>query len=272
MSGCAGGNRIIREDVKPTIDKYYKEVLSFFSFYTDHIITGSYNYSDKKDFGDIDLIVQVHNFSAFKFIDYIKQFSDDIIVPFKSEKYAGKKYMHHGEIISILYPIVNNKGFVQIDNIFSLSNEETNFKNQFLSLPAIKQGLYLGLIKILLLEYPNTSVKHIILQSDEEIEYNLSSSALTIRKIKLTSDFKMIDKVDLWSSQNWNIVEELLKDYNLSGTFEDCLKDIKSKVHHPRSINRIKGLFKSMVSVKSGEVDTEKGKEKEWALKLIDQL
>jgi hypothetical protein len=160
MSGSAGGNRILREDVQETIEHYRFYVLGVYDTYRNSIITGSYNYSDKKDFGDIDLIVEIHdNFSKKitkeNFVKYLETFSDTIIVPFKSEKYKGKKHLNTGEIVTILYPIVHSDKYIQIDNIISKSSEETDFKNHFLSFPAIKQGLILGLVKVAVLENPD---------------------------------------------------------------------------------------------------------------------
>jgi hypothetical protein len=64
----------------------------------------------------------------------------------------------------------------------------------------------------------------------------------------------------------------LLKDYDFDEPFETLVYNIKYKLKNPRSINRIKGVFKSMVSVKSGEINTLKGKEKEQALNIISNL
>lgn len=274
MSGSAGGNRILREDVEDTVDNYYYDILSSYLYYEGHAITGSYNCSNKRDFGDIDLIIQVSPSSTKKdFAEYIKQFPNDTIIPFRSTKYEGKKYLNSGEIVTILYPIQDCKGVVQIDNIISFSMDETIFKNKFLSLPAIKQGLVLGLAKVTLLEKPWIVPYSMDLAKGQELEFNLSSSGLTLRLVDITPDFKITLKKDIWHTQNWNEVESLiLKDYNFNDSFEEILTQIKKTIKHPRSINRIKGIFKSMVSVKSGEVDTEKGREKENSLNLISKL
>jgi hypothetical protein len=280
MSGSTGGNRILREDIFLTMINYKRHVLELYQKFEYCTITGSYNYSTKKDFGDIDLIVQLDGYdkkeSKKKFISFLKRFRDDIIVPFISEKYKGKKYLNTGEIITILYPIIDSKGYVQIDNIISLSSEETDFKNHFLSLPAIKQGLMLGLIKTTLLENPyfleSIENKPLILKPNQELEFNLSSAFLTLRLVDITPEYKITKRVDIWKTTEWKIVEKLISNYDFDKNFEEILKDIKNKLHNPRSINRIKGIFKSMVSVKSGEKNTEKGNEKEYALNLMKEL
>lgn len=274
MSGSAGGNRILREDVEDTVDNYYCDVLSRYMFYEGHVVTGSYNCSDKPDFGDIDLIVQVSPLSRKKhLIEYIKEFDDDIILPFRSQKYHGKKYLNTGEILTVLFPIADCKGAVQIDNILSFSLEETHFKNSFLSLPAIKQGLVLGLAKVALLEKPYLFPYEINISTGQELEFNLSSSKLTLRLVDITPDFKITRKEDVWETQDWTFVEDkILQDYDFTASFEEILTQIRKTIKHPRSINRIKGIFKSMVSVKTGEVGTEKGLEKENSLNLISKL
>jgi hypothetical protein len=279
MSGSAGGNRINRANVAPTVTLYQKTVLNKYDKYRNSIITGSYNTSNKNDFGDIDLIVELNATDKIQakkdFASFITQLSPDIIVPFKSIKYKGKRFLSSGEIITVLFPISENNGYVQIDNIISLSPEETNFKNQFLSLPAIKQGLMLGLIKCVVIENPDIIEQfpiHKALQHDQEYEFNLSSSGLTLRIVTLTSNYKEINREDVWKTTNWNVVKKLLKNYDFSKSFEELIEDIKQNLHNPRSKNRVKGIFQSMVSTKSGEVGTPKGDEKEYALKIISKL
>lgn len=279
MSGSAGGNRILRKDVQKTVQHYKKTVLNNYDKYEDSVITGSYNTSSKTDFGDIDIIVQLSalNKEEIKkdFAKFLISLSPNKIVPFKSIKYKGKRFLNTGEIITILYPIYGNKEYVQIDNIISISSEETNFKNEFLSLPAIKQGLMLGLIKTAILENPHIINKFPVsraLQHNQEFEFNLSSSALTLRLVTLTQDYKLISKEDIWKTTDWNIVLELLKQYDFNKSFESIVDKIKNTLKNKRSINRVKGIFNSMVSVKSGEIGTPKGSEKEYALNIISKL
>lgn len=279
MSGAAGGNRIQRSDVKPTVEKYQKEVLSLYDAYQKSVITGSFNVHEKSDFGDIDLIVQLNDIDKIEakkhFSEFLTTLSTNIIVPFKSQKYKGKRFLNTGEIVTVLYPVVDDKGFVQIDNIISLSSKETTFKNEFLSLPAIKQGLMLGLIKTVVLENPKRTQKYLIsypLKHNQEMEFNLSSSSLTLRIVDLDPNYKTLDKKDVWKTTDWNVVKYLLSEYDFSKPFEKIVEDIKKNLNNKRSLNRIKGVFKSMVSIKSGEVDTPKGQEKQYALDLISRL
>ena len=51
MSGSAGGNRIPREAVQPTVDDYIKKVISKYPGFKSAKVTGSYNTSTKTDFG-----------------------------------------------------------------------------------------------------------------------------------------------------------------------------------------------------------------------------
>jgi len=279
MSGSAGGNRINREDVEKTFFHYQKNVLEHYNNYKNSVITGSYNTSEKKDFGDIDIIVELDTSdkrSAKKdFSQFLITLPSNLIVPFRSIKYKGKYFLNTGEIVTILYPIIENKGYVQIDNIISTSLEETIFKKEFLDLPAIKQGLMMGLVKTIILEDCNVLKnfsKLPIITHNQEFEFNLSSSGLTLRLVTLTSNYKTINKEEVWKTTNWKVIENLLKEYNFNESFESIVNKIKNTLHNSRSINRVKGIFKSMVSVKSGEKDTSKGFEKDQALNIISKI
>lgn len=279
-SGSAGGNRIERSDVEKTKDSYIKKVLSKFKGFKDAKISGSYNTGGKKDFGDIDLIVTLEGTDKKKAKDelanFVKSLPDDVIVPFKSEKYGGKKALVTGEIVTILYPIEGKPDqFIQIDNMVSTSEEESNFKKEFLDYPAEVQGLMLGLIKVILIEKNNDEIFQKLgisdtpkLEKDEEYEFNLSSSGLTLRKVKLTPDKKEISKEDIWKTTNWSSIKTLLDGFDYDGGFEPFLDQL-SKLSD-RSKRRIKGIFNSMVSIKSGEVGTPKGENKQKALDKVN--
>lgn len=279
-SGSAGGSRIERSDVEKTKDSYIKKVLSKFKGFKDAKISGSYNTGGKKDFGDIDLIVTLEGTDKKKAKDelanFVKSLPDDVIVPFKSEKYGGKKALVTGEIVTILYPIEGKPDqFIQIDNMVSTSEEESNFKKEFLDYPAEVQGLMLGLIKVILIEKNNDEIFQKLgisdipkLEKDEEYEFNLSSSGLTLRKVKLTPDKKEISKEDIWKTTNWSSIKTLLDGFDYDGGFEPFLDQL-SKLSD-RSKRRIKGIFNSMVSIKSGEVGTPKGENKQKALDKVN--
>jgi predicted nucleotidyltransferase len=281
MSGSAGGNRIPREAVEKTVQEYIQKVLSKFPSFRGAKISGSYNTGTKSDFGDIDLIVQLDsedkkNIKA-ELAKYVSSLSDDVIVPFKSDKYNGKKFLNTGEIITILYPITGMPGnFVQIDNIVSISDKEAEFKKEFLDYPAEIQGLLLGLAKVACLEedpqsiFARMGIKNIpALEPNQEYEFNLSSSGLTLRIVTL-DNFKETDRTDVWKTSDWSNIKKLFANYKIDGSFEELLSDISSKLKNIRSKNRVKGIFNSMVSIKSGELNTPKGDNKQKSLDKVN--
>ena len=283
MSGSAGGNRITRAVVEDTVQDYIKKVLSKFPGFKTAKVTGSYNAGTKQDFGDIDLIVQLDGTDK-KIIkqDLAKYFAtlpDSIIVPFKSDKYKGKKSLSSGELVTILYPIAGVPGdYVQIDNIISISEEESTFKNTFLDYTAEVQGLLLGLAKVICLEEdPKEIFKRLgitnapALEPNQEYEFNLSGAGLTLRIVTL-DNFKETERTDVWKSSDWNTVKKLFANYNIDADFKTLLKELVSKLKNQRSRNRIKGIFKSMVSIKSGEVGTPKGETKQISLDAVDSM
>lgn len=284
MSGSAGGNRIKREDIKPTLYHYQKNVLDKITEYQKSKITGSYKYSRKNDFGDIDLIVYINSKNKKEakkiLIEKFNNSPDDTIIPFKSEKYRGKKYLNTGEIITILYPIIGKKNkYVQIDNIISLSENELDFKDIFLTFSASVQGLILGLVKTVCIEkdyiklFEDLNIKNIPeLKQDQEFEFNLSSCFLTLRLVTLEKNYKETDRIDIWKSVSWKDVEYILNDYNLNVSFSNLLRQIKNKLKCHRSKNRVRGIFKSMVSIKTYEWNTSKGNQKQKSLNKINEL
>jgi cytidyltransferase-like protein len=281
MSGSAGGNRITRESVAKTVDSYINRILKKFPAFKSAKVSGSYNTSAKEDFGDIDLIVNLTATDKknikLELAKFLSDLPDDVIVPFKSEKYKGKKYLNTGEIITILYPIEGQPGeYVQIDNIVSISDDEAEFKKEFLDYPAEIQGLLLGLAKVICLEedpksiFARMGIKNVPeLEANQEYEFNLSSAGLTLR-IVILDNFKETDRTEVWKTSNWSNIKQLFTNYKIDGSFEDLLNDIASKVKNPRSKNRIKGIFNSMVSIKSGEVGTPKGDNKQKSLDKVN--
>jgi len=283
MSGSAGGNRITRASVASTTDNYINRILKKFPAFKSAKISGSYNTSAKEDFGDIDLIVNLKSTDKknikLELAKFLSALPDDVIVPFKSEKYKGKKYLNTGEIITILYPIEGQPDqYVQIDNIVSISDDEAEFKKEFLDYPAEIQGLLLGLAKVICLEedpksiFARMGISNIPeLEANQEYEFNLSSAGLTLRIVTL-DNFKEVDRTDVWKTSNWSNIKKLFTNYKIDGKFEDLLNDISSKVKNPRSKNRIKGVFNSMVSIKSGEVGTPKGDNKQKSLDKVNNM
>jgi len=281
MSGSAGGNRIPRAAVEKTVQEYIQKVLSKFPSFKGAKVSGSYNTGTKSDFGDIDLIVHLDSEDKknikLELAKYVSSLPDDVIVPFKSDKYKGKKFLNTGEIITILYPITGMPGnFVQIDNIISISDKEAEFKKEFLDYPAEIQGLLLGLAKVACLEedpkdiFARMGIKNIpALEPNQEYEFNLSSSGLTLRIVTL-DNFKETDRTDVWKTSDWSNIKKLFANYKIDGTFEELLSDISSKLKNIRSKNRVKGIFNSMVSIKSGEVGTAKGDNKQKSLDKVN--
>lgn len=284
MSGSAGGGRVTRNAVQRTVDSYIKNILSKYPAYKDAKISGSYNTGTKEDFGDIDLIVtlQGEDKKAIKqdLASFFSNQPDDIIIPFKSDKYKGKKSLSTGEIVTILYPIEGMEGeFVQIDNMISTSDEESTFKKSFLDYPAEIQGLILGLTKVVLIEedpkevFNRLGIKNIpTLEDNQEFEFNLSSAGLTLRKVTLTPEYKETAREDIWKSSNWEDIRKLLKNYKIDEDFETLLNSLTKNLKNERSKNRIKGIFKSMISVKSGEVGTPKGDKKTQSIQKVQDL
>lgn len=282
MSGVAGGNRILRQDVQATFNKYVSEVLSTIPGFKKASLSGSVKAGSKADFGDLDIITWFEGDDKKevkqRIIDAISKLPNSLIVPFKSEKYTGRRYYNSGEIISVLFPIEGQEDqYIQVDNIIALTEEESVFKGSFLDLPAEKQGLLLGLTKVILLEenpdevFRRMGISNLPpLEEGEEYEFNLSSVKLALRKVKL-ENFKEVAREEIWSTTNWGTIKILFRGFNIDGSFEDLLDDIARKLTNARSKNRVAGIFRSMISVKSGEVGTAKGKGKEDALEKVAQ-
>jgi hypothetical protein len=282
MSGVAGGNRILRQDVQATFNKYIDEVLKHIPGFKKASLSGSVKGGSKADFGDLDIITWFEGDDKKevkqRIIDAISKLPQNIIVPFKSEKYTGRRYYNSGELISVLFPIVGQEDqYIQVDNIIALTEEESVFKGSFLDLPAEKQGLLLGLTKVILLEenpdevFRRMGISNLPpLEKGEEYEFNLSSVKLALRKVKL-ENFKEVSREEIWSTTNWGTIKILFRGFNIDGSFEDLLDDIARKLTNARSKNRVAGIFKSMISVKSGEVGTAKGQGKEDALEKVAQ-
>lgn len=283
MSGVAGGNRIQKADVQRTFDKYVKQILEKVPGFKKASLSGSVKVGTKPDYGDLDLVTWFEGDDKKevkkRLIKVATSQPDSIIVPFKSEKYTGRKYYNSGEIITVLFPIQGKTDeYIQVDNIIALSEEEHGFKNSFLDLPAEKQGLILGLAKVITLEEnPKSIFKRLSitdvpeLQPDEEFEFNLSSGKLSLRKVKL-DNFKEVGRQEIWSTTNWGLIKQLFINYKIDGTFEELLHDLQANLKNTRSRRRIKGIFNSMVSIKSGEVGTPKGAGKQKALDAVNAL
>jgi len=288
-SGVAGAERIrSREDFAQFL-KDYRELIEKFPGFVSMESSGSYNSNpNKKDFGDIDLVVHIQSNKSKKDLkkqlqDWFHSHPETVIVAFSSEKYKGKRSYNSGEIVTVRYHDDNLGYSAQIDNIIALGPEEADFKKNFLDLPAPKQGLILGLVKIAALEEsPNKLFKLLginikkldpegLQEGNQEYEFNLSSNDLQLRKVsyEYPGSYKQVDRQVLWDSHDMGKLKVLLNKYDLSDDFSGLLGQIKANIKNPRSANRIIGVFRSMISVKSGEVGTPKGAEKEAAIQTV---
>lgn len=283
MSGSTGADRIqSREHFKKFLASYEKVVKQFPGFVSIKP-SGSYNSNlSKQDFGDIDLITHIESNKDKATVKkelaaHLAKLPDSVIVPFKSERYKGKKFLNTGEIITIRYHDEELGYSVQIDNIIALDRTEAGFKLNFLDLPAEKQGLVLGLTKVATIETPVPTLFKKVgikvpskLPENEEYEFNLSSVEIQLRKVTYEpGSFKQLKREVVWKSRSFEDLKKILYQYDLDSSFEDLIKQAKVKLKNPRSSNRMKGVFTSMISVKSGEVGTQKGRDKEAAIKKV---
>jgi len=283
MSGSTGADRIKSRNDFQQFLKSYKDVISTFPGFISMTPSGSYNSNlAKNDFGDIDLIVHIesqHDKATVKkeLVNFFNKMPDTVIVPFSSAKHAGRKTYNAGELITVRYHDDTLGYSSQIDNIIALDKSEASFKQQFLDLDAPKQGLVLGLVKIaaiesnprFLFQQLGIDVKD-KLEDHQEYEFNLSSIELQLRKVTYApGTFKQINREILWTSRNFEDLQTLLYRYDIRLPFDDLLKQAKQTIKNPRSNNRLQGIFGSMISVKSGEVGTAKGDEKNSSLAKI---
>lgn len=285
MSGSTGAERITSRNAYNHFVSSYEQKLQGLDGFVSANPSGSYN-SDmiKSSFGDIDLIIQFNTIKTKKEVKaqlfkYLQDFYPDCLCEFTSVKYKGKKYLSTGEILTIRYFDEDLGYSVQIDNIISLSTDETYFKLYFLNIPAEKQGLICGLVKVALLESKYDIFKLLgitnlpELDKDQELEFSLSTVELQLRKVTYLPDtFKQIDKEIVWSSMKILDVNNLLYHYNLDSDFFTLMRMVESILKNPRSSNRIKGLFTSLVTVKSGERNTQKEIDKQCAIDMIKSL
>jgi hypothetical protein len=286
MSGSIGANRIPRTAVESTLKAYVEKVLNKFPGFKSAKISGSYNTSIKPDHGDLDLVIHIEGDETDKkilkqkFASYLNSLSDDIIPPFMAGRHIGKKSAGTGDIVITQFPIEGYPDLtVQIDNMIVMSEQESDYRKSFLDLPAEKQGLLVGLAKAILLEedpqeiFSRLGITNIPkLDNNQEFEFNLSNKGLTLRLVTLGDNFKELGRNEIWSSFNWNDVLKLFKNFKLDGNWEELLNDIKSKLKNPRSNNRVKGVFKSLVVINAGEAGTPKGDNKLAAIDKVNML
>lgn len=284
MSGAAGGGRIPRSAVEQTVKDYSEKILSKIEGFKDAKLSGSFNRPDKEDFGDIDIIVTIETGEDKKTVKQkiatlFQSLPDSELPPLQNPKYKGKKFINHGEMVSNLYPISGMPGeYVQIDNIISLSAEEGDFKKTILDYPAELQGLILGLVKVPLLEedpkkvFSRLGIDNIPEpKEDQEYEFHIDTSGLTLRLVTYGGNYKILDSNIVWQSRSFEDVKNLLKGYNLDGTFEDLMQQLQG-LKNERSKNRVKGYFAKSIKVGAAEQGTPKGDSKQNALDAVSML
>lgn len=276
MSGSIGGDRIRREQVMPTVDRYTKEVLQRFPGFRQAVITGSYNVGIKKDHGDIDLVVWVNSQYIIKdvkkdFKRYLDSLEDYVTVPFRSGKHTGDKSQLYGTIVTCQVPIEGETDkLVQIDNIIVLSREEMEFQKNFYDMDAAKQALLMGLIR----------VAHSILYPIEktycrrEIDWVLSPNGVTLREFTYRDDIEM-SRSDIERTTDWNKIDEILhklnKNFDVNVSYETLLEQTAEFINNERARKRIVGMMKSMINVGVGEEGTPKGDAKKRAIELAEE-
>ena len=285
MSGSTGAGRVQSREHFQQFLKSYEDVIKKFPGFVSIKPSGSYNSNlSKTTFGDIDLITHIKSDKdkaevKKELVAFFTKLPDTTIVPFSSDRYKGKRALNTGEIVTVRYHDPKLGYSVQVDNIIALDHTEAQFKGNFLDLPAEKQGLILGLAKVATIETPLADLFKRLgiheptdLPEDTEYEFNLSSIELQLRKVVYEpGSYKQKSRDVVWKSRNIGDVKKLLFQYNLDLPFEKLLAQAKAKIKNPRSGKRISGVFSSMVSVKSGEVGTEKGAGKEDALRKVHQ-
>lgn len=281
MSGSIGGSRIKRESVQSTFNNYVNEVLKGFPGFVKAEITGSYNAGIKNDHGDLDLVILVRGFDLKlvkkNFRNYINSISDRMPV-FSKGNHIGEVSQMYGSIVTCGWWIDEGDDWVQIDNIIVLSEQDMEFQKEFLNLDAPKQALLMGLIRVILNKIDIYSLFDKTMlgkkNEDQEYEFVLSSSGLSLRLITLNEDCKELDRKEIWRTTDWNLVKTLTHGLiNLNDPYEQILNDIYSMFYNDdRSCRRIVGIMKSMIKVGPGEVGTPKGFGKENAIMMAEKM
>lgn len=284
MSGSIGGSRILREEVQPTLNNYINNVLKGFPGFVSAQITGSYNAGTKKDHGDIDLAVYIEGDDIKKikkdFKEYLESLDDGLTPRFIFGRNEGKKAQMYGTIVTCGSPISGREDcYVQVDNIIVNSKEAQRFQKEFLDLDAAKQGLLMGLIRVIL-NYRNfnTILNRIEITNlpglgwNQEYEFVLSSAGVSLRRVTLNEEMKEVSRDELWRSCDWDVVKFITNGFDFSLPYEELLDKVAvMTMGDDRSRRRIIGIMKSMVNVGIAEQGTPKGDAKENAIKLVEE-
>lgn len=281
MSGSVGASRIEHSAVEDTVKWFEQNILKPYPYYRSLKLSGSVNQVNRKDHGDIDVVVCVKgdNLRDAKksFEHYLSKCVE--LLPFKSGKNRGKKVQTYGNIITCQIPIQGFEGLaVQVDCDLALSEKEQEFKTNFLDLSGEKQCLLSGLVRISLLEEDSEKVfkrlhlhpKFDSLTKNQELEFVLNENGLFLRKVTYENG-KELNREILWTSRDWSDVKKLLNSYDLNEDFYKILDQIDKIVKTPRARKRIVGIIKAGVNISAGEQNTPKGDEKERAIKTASE-
>lgn len=292
MSGSIGGSRIPTLKVKPTVDNYINKVLKGFKGYQECDTTGSYNVimklgqEKKEGHGDIDLVVYINSDDLKQtkkdFKKYLDSLPDDITPKFVLGNHKGDKSQLYGAIVTCGFPISGQEDkYVQIDNVIVTTKEDMKYQKTFLDLNAQKQALIQGLVRVILQYEDKDKIwDHFKFEGlpkpakDQEYEFVCSPTGLSLRLITLTPERKEDTKkrVELWRSNNWDDVEWLLRNYDITGTAEECLEKINKHITDQRSRDRIIGIVNSMIRIGPGEINTSKGNAKQEFIDLCKNI
>ncbi len=291
MSGAAGGSRITRAEFEATIEDYKERVLKPLDLDTSSNVTGFETRPNKESFGDIDIVltfkeatpqggdIKKHRAQLKQeFAKFITQIDRVPGIPHK----GGKKYFIHGNIVSILYPIAGREDeYVQIDNIISIGEEEAELTHYMLDLPAEVQGLVMGIVKVVADELGDTELHKLFSKlginnpekpgEDQEYEFSLNTTELTL---SIVPEYGKSGKSrEIWRSTDISKAITILMALGIDtkkDTFDTIIAKIKK--FKRRSLERIKGMFKTVVRPSDAEIGTEKGNKKQQDLETVAAL
>lgn len=280
MSGSIGGKRIKRESVKGTLQDYIDNILMGFPGFVKANITGSYNTGIKKDHGDIDIVVLVKGFDLKKVKKDFKNYLDrnkSTMPKFSKGNHIGEVSQMYGSIVTCGWWIDNTDDYVQIDNIIVLSEQDMDFQTKFLNLDAAKQAIVMGLIRVILNKkniYDLFDTSCLLKRhNNQEYEFVLSTQGLSLRLVTL-DNHREIDRKEVWRSTNWMNVSMLINNIiNINDSYESIVNDIYNIFQYDeRSLRRIVGIMKSMINIGPGEIGTQKGYNKEYAIRYAEEV
>jgi hypothetical protein len=281
MSGAAGGSRISKENLKATIRDYRENVLKPLDLDKSYSITGVRSRPEKDIYGDIDIVVSFPGGDKKELKQDLAKFISQIDkIPSLPHK-KNNKYFIHGNIVSILYPIIGKEGeYVQIDNIVAASKEEGKFAYNMLDLPAQEQTLAIGLAKTIFTELDEKQIEKLFKELNvptnerpgegEEYDFNLNPSELTLRIVPIGEK----DGREIWRSNKFEDVKKLTAALGVDiekDKFDTIVSKVK-KFKNRRSIDRLKGMFAKNIRVGDAEKEIEKGIKKQQAMDTVAAL